>query len=88
MKIKTGMRHIPQKKVIQLNHVFLNEDGSPWTSNDIINKFKGITGIEHRRYAETNQTSSDLAFLASEKAIENAESILKLLTTLFCSQFW
>jgi 3-oxoacyl-[acyl-carrier-protein] synthase III len=49
----------------------------------IINKFKGITGIEHRRYAETNQTSSDLAFLASEKAIENAESILKLLTTLF-----
>jgi 3-oxoacyl-[acyl-carrier-protein] synthase III len=60
-----------------------------WTSNDIIiNKFKGITGIEHRRYAETNQTSSDLAFLASEKTIENAESILKLLTTLFCSQFW
>jgi 3-oxoacyl-[acyl-carrier-protein] synthase III len=55
-----------------------------WTSNDIIiNKFKGITGIEHRRYAETNQTSSDLAFLASEKAIENAGSILKLLTTLF-----
>jgi 3-oxoacyl-[acyl-carrier-protein] synthase-3 len=53
-----------------------------WTSNDIIiNKFKGITGIEHRRYAETNQTSSDLAFLASEKTIER--SILKLLTTLF-----
>jgi 3-oxoacyl-[acyl-carrier-protein] synthase-3 len=41
------------------------------TSDIIINKFKGITGIEHRRYAETNQTSSDLAFLASEKAIEN-----------------
>jgi 3-oxoacyl-[acyl-carrier-protein] synthase-3 len=33
---------------------FLNEDGTPFgRPNDIIiNKFKGITGIEHRRYAE------------------------------------
>lgn len=79
MKIKiTGIgSYIPQKRVSNTDfghHVFLNEDGSPFgRPNDIIiNKFKGITGIEHRRYAETNQTSSDLAFLASEKAIENA----------------
>jgi 3-oxoacyl-[acyl-carrier-protein] synthase-3 len=79
MKIKiTGIgSYIPEKKVSNTdfeNHVFLNEDGSPFgRPNDvIINKFKGITGIEHRRYAETDQTSSDLAFLASLKAIENA----------------
>lgn len=79
MKIKiTGIgSYIPAKKVSNTdfgNHVFLNEDGSAFgRPNDIIiNKFKGITGIEHRRYAETDQNSSDLAFLASQKAIENA----------------
>ena len=79
MKIKiTGVgSYIPEKKVSNTdfgNHVFLNEDGTPFARpNDIIiEKFKGITGIEHRRYAEENQTSSDLAFLASQKAIENA----------------
>lgn len=79
MKIKiTGIgSYIPEKKVSNTdfgNHVFLNEDGTPFGKpNDIIiNKFKGITGIEHRRYAEDQYTSSDLAFFASQKAIENA----------------
>ncbi|HRN45029.1 MAG TPA: 3-oxoacyl-ACP synthase III family protein, partial [Flavobacterium sp.] len=55
-------------------HVFLNEDGSAFVyPNDVvIKKFKAITGIEHRRYAEDHLTSSDLAFFASQKAIENA----------------
>ncbi|WP_405606280.1 3-oxoacyl-ACP synthase III family protein [Polaribacter sp. Asnod1-A03] len=57
-----------------LNENFLNEDGSKFNSeNDvIIEKFRAITGIEERRYAEPEQNSSDLAFLAGEKAIEDA----------------
>lgn len=53
---------------------FLNEDGSDFsnTNDDIIEKFKGITGIEERRYAKTEYKTSDLAFFASEKAIADA----------------
>ena len=56
------------------NHEFLNEDGSPFQySNDVVaEKFKQITGIEERRYADDNQTTSDIALLACQKAIENA----------------
>lgn len=55
-------------------HVFLNEDGSPFAySNElVISKFKSITGIEERRYAASNLCSSDLAFFAADKAIKNA----------------
>ncbi|EDP97712.1 3-oxoacyl-ACP synthase III family protein [Kordia algicida OT-1] len=57
-----------------LQHKFLNEDGSPFKQNTsiIIKKFQSITGIDERRYAETNQCSSDLAFFAAEKAIKDA----------------
>jgi 3-oxoacyl-(acyl-carrier-protein) synthase III len=79
MKIKiTGVgSYIPEVKVANTDfdkHVFLNEDGSSFAySNDVvIGKFKSITGIEQRRYATPEQCSSDLAFLASQKAIENA----------------
>lgn len=56
-------------------HEFLNEDGSPFKySNDvIIEKFKAITGIEERRYVTEDLNTSDIAFLAAEKAIANAE---------------
>jgi hypothetical protein len=55
----------------------------PHLSNDIIiNKFKGIENWT-QRYAETDQNSSDLAFLASEKQFETAVLILKQSTTLF-----
>ena len=80
MKIKiSGIgSYIPEKKISNTdfsNHVFLNEDGTAFGySNDVvINKFKGITGIEKRRYAEDHYSSSDLAFFASQKAIENAK---------------
>lgn len=55
-------------------HVFLNEDGTPfgYPNEVVIKKFKGITGIENRRYAEKDQTASDLAFFAAQKAIANA----------------
>lgn len=57
-----------------LNEHFLNEDGTTFLSeNDvIIEKFKAITGIEERRYAKPEYTSSDLAYFAAQKAIEDA----------------
>ncbi|MDN3671820.1 ketoacyl-ACP synthase III [Flavobacterium branchiarum] len=79
MKIKiTGIgSYIPQKKIKNTDfneHVFLNEDGTPfgYPNEVVISKFKGITGIENRRYAEDKYTSSDLAYFAAQKAIENA----------------
>jgi 3-oxoacyl-[acyl-carrier-protein] synthase III len=79
MKIKiTGIgSYIPEKNISNTDfseHVFLNEDGSPFAypNEVVINKFKGITGIENRRYADDKHTSSDLAFFAAEKAIANA----------------
>ena len=57
-----------------LNDDFLNDDGSAFSSenNIIISKFKDITGIDERRYAKSEYTTSDLAFFASQKAIEDA----------------
>ena len=54
---------------------FLNNDGSDFASpnEEIIEKFKAITGIEERRYAVDKYKTSDLAFFASEKAIEDAK---------------
>jgi 3-oxoacyl-[acyl-carrier-protein] synthase-3 len=79
MKIKiTGVgSYIPEIKVANIDfdkHIFLNEDGSPfgYPNEVVIEKFKSITGIDQRRYATPDQCSSDLAFLASQKAIENA----------------
>lgn len=79
MNIKiTGIgSYIPEIKVANTDfdkHVFLNEDGSPFShANEIvIGKFKSITGIEERRYAEDHLCSSDLAFFAAQKAIKNA----------------
>jgi len=55
-------------------HEFLNSDGSPFKHPNpvIIKKFKAITGISARRYAESNLNTSDIAFLAAEKAIADA----------------
>ena len=53
---------------------FLNADGSPLKHSNpiIIEKFKAITGISERRYVEPDLNTSDIAFLAAEKAIEDA----------------
>ena len=58
-----------------LKHQFLNEDGSSFTSEnkEIIEKFKGITGIQERRYAKPEFNTSDLGFFAAEKAIKDAK---------------
>ncbi|NAS32302.1 ketoacyl-ACP synthase III [Flavobacteriaceae bacterium R38] len=58
-----------------INHSFLNNDGISFEhSNDvIIKKFQAITGIGERRYAKNHLNSSDLAFFAAEKAIQDAK---------------
>ncbi len=69
--------YIPSLVVPNTNfegHNFLNADGSPFAHDNsvIIHKFKGITGIEERRYAEKNLNTSDIGFLSAEKAIIDA----------------
>ena len=55
-------------------HSFLNTDGSlfEYPNETIIQKFKDITGIAERRYAKEERNTSDLGFLAAEKAITDA----------------
>ncbi|CAM4184036.1 3-oxoacyl-ACP synthase III family protein [Gillisia hiemivivida] len=57
-----------------LKHEFFNLDGSgfPHTNEVTIEKFKAITGIEERRYLEDDLSTSDMATVAAQKAIENA----------------
>ena len=57
-----------------LENLFLNADGSTFDAENtiIIEKFKSITGIEERRYAQNHFTASDLAYFAADKAIKDA----------------
>jgi len=55
-------------------HEFLNNDGSLINSTNevIIEKFKAITGIGERRYADSSLNTSDIAFFAAQIAIKDA----------------
>lgn len=55
-------------------HQFLNTDGSTINSDNeiIIEKFKAITGIGERRYVNESLSTSDIAFYASQNAINDA----------------
>ncbi|MBC9795561.1 3-oxoacyl-ACP synthase III family protein [Sinomicrobium weinanense] len=55
-------------------HEFLDANGVKLDPPNqvIIDKFKAITGITERRYAKDHLNTSDLAFFAAEKAIEDA----------------
>ncbi|PRX53649.1 3-oxoacyl-ACP synthase III family protein [Flagellimonas meridianipacifica] len=57
-----------------LEHDFLGTDGSSFEVENavIIEKFKSITGIAERRYAKPELKTSDLGYLAAEKALENS----------------
>ena len=44
----------------------------PALNDDITKKFEEITTISERRYAEDNESTSDLALIASQRAIEAA----------------
>ncbi|WP_299336027.1 3-oxoacyl-ACP synthase III family protein [uncultured Psychroserpens sp.] len=68
-------------------HEFLNIDGSHIDSPNevIVDKFKAITGIVERRYADPQLTSSDLGFLAAQKAIEDANMDPEELDYIICA---
>ncbi|NHF58286.1 ketoacyl-ACP synthase III [Flavobacteriaceae bacterium TP-CH-4] len=53
---------------------FLNSDGTPIQHENrlVIEKFKAITGIGERRYVEPHLNTSDIALLAAEKALTDA----------------
>ena len=77
IKISGIGSYIPEKSISNTdfsNHVFLNEDGSSfgYPNEVVVKKFKSITGIENRRYANDQYTSSDLGYFAAKRAIENA----------------
>ena len=67
-------------KVVEKNQAFqenqfLNNDGTEikHPNEVIIEKFKSITGIGERRYIDKDLTSSDIGYLAAEKAIADAK---------------
>ncbi len=55
-------------------HKFFNEEGEYLENQEsVIEKFKSITGIEERRYAEDSYMASDLATEAAIRAIEDSK---------------
>ena len=77
IKITGSGSYIPSQIVTNQdfsNHEFLNEDGSVFNypNNVIAEKFREITGIDERRYVQDNQITSEIATIASQKAIEDA----------------
>ncbi|QQT56016.1 3-oxoacyl-ACP synthase [Sphingobacterium siyangense] len=75
--------YIPPHKIANADfadHLFLDENGLPFKEPaSVIEKFKAITGIEERRYADPDQVASDLAFLAGQLAIEDAGIVAETL---------
>jgi 3-oxoacyl-[acyl-carrier-protein] synthase III len=57
-----------------LNHTFLESNGAPFekSNEETIQKFREITGIEERRYADNDMMASDMGALAGEQALEMA----------------
>ncbi|RTY88514.1 3-oxoacyl-ACP synthase III family protein [Flavobacterium sp. GT3R68] len=77
IKITGSGSYIPEIKISNTHfseHRFMNEDGSlfGYQNEVVIGKFKSITGIEERRYAEPHIMTSDMAYFAAKKAIENS----------------
>lgn len=70
----SAIPEIVKKNSDFLENEFLNSDGTsfPYENAVVIDKFKNITGIEERRYANDKTVTSDLAYEASVKAIEDA----------------
>lgn len=70
--------YIPEnikKNIDFLNNDFFSEKNEPLidANTAIIEKFKGITGIEERRYLEPGLMNSEIATIASQIAIERAQ---------------
>ena len=78
IKITGSGSSIPDQ--IQLNsefslNSFYDADGKRISNpnEEIIEKFKAITGIEQRRYIKENETVSDIAVEAAKRAINDAK---------------
>lgn len=77
IKITGSGSYIPNKVIANIDfasHQFLDEAGSPlpYPNALVTEKFKDITGIEERRYADDNLLTSDIAYFAAQKAIETS----------------
>jgi 3-oxoacyl-[acyl-carrier-protein] synthase-3 len=66
-------RRVPNRQFIA--NEFYQADGNkvPKKSEDIVNKLQEITCIRERRYVEDDLTTSDMAYLAAEKALEGID---------------
>jgi 3-oxoacyl-[acyl-carrier-protein] synthase-3 len=71
----SSIPHQIQPNLSFSNNSFYDAGGTPISNSneDIIEKFKAITGIEQRRYIKDNQTVSDIAVEAAQNAIEDAQ---------------
>ena len=90
IRITGSGSYIKKKKKKNENfhqHQFLNTDGSSidHPSEVIVEKFKAITGIVERRYAESHLVSSDLGALAAQKAIDDADIDPETLDYIICA---
>ncbi len=78
IKITGSGSYIPTETISNIDfakHSFLNDDGTPFPyPNDVVaEKFLEITGIRERKYVTDELCSSDIAFIAAQKAIEDAK---------------
>ncbi len=69
--------YIPERRIPNesfLDHDFYDARGETYDKNneEIIQKFKEITGIEERRYVTDDLMTSDIAAIAAERALESA----------------
>lgn len=69
--------YIPERRITNqsfLENEFFDAGGNAYdkTNEEIIAKFKQITGIEERRYVKDNLLTSDIAAFAAERALESA----------------
>jgi len=74
---RTGC-YIPPVRVLNrqfLENEFYQADGTknPKANEDIVNKLQEITCIRERRYIEDDFTTSDMAYLAAENALEGID---------------
>ncbi|MES2747021.1 MAG: ketoacyl-ACP synthase III [Bacteroidota bacterium] len=78
IKITGSGAYIPTETVANKDfsgHKFLNDDGTDFASSNesITAKFYGITGIEERKYVSDDLNTSDIAFIAAQRAIEDSK---------------
>ncbi len=82
--------YIPERTIdetIFLQQDFYNEDGSriETPGEEILKKFRSITGIRERRYVHDNQKGSDIGTAAAAGAIEDAGIDPETLDGIICA---